>query len=218
MKRLTIAIVLILSVVTGYSKDNPFLNGQINLKNGDAISGLIKLPKAPSDRKIEYKKNEDSAKETIDVEQIETIHFQSKSGKEYVFECLKLDLRPKKDKIKITKKTAILYRQSTGYASLYTASNVYNVNEQGEIMVVHKYYQGTDIPTFNFYIKRKGEDVATYFCYSIPGAPVIGLQKVLIHRCGIVLSDAPELIERVKNEEFNHLMIQELIDAYNKGR
>ena len=101
MERLIIAVVLILSLLTGYSKDNPFLSGQINLRNGDAISGLIKVPKAPSERKIEYKKTEDSGKASIDVEQIETINFHSKSGKEYVFECLKLDLRPKKDKIKI---------------------------------------------------------------------------------------------------------------------
>lgn len=218
MKRLVFVVLLFVSVLNGYSKDNPFLSGQITLINGDVISGLIKVPKAPSDRNIVHKTSEDGNKETVDVEKIKTITLQAKSGEKYVFECLKLDLRPKKDKIKITKETAILYRQSVGYANLYVASNVYSVNEDGNIEVTHKYYQGTDIPTFNYYIKRENEDVATYFCYSIPGAPVIGLQKVLVHRCEIVFYDAPNLVERVKNEEFNHLQIKEIIDAYNEGR
>lgn len=218
MKRLVLAFLLFVFALSGYSKDNPYFSGQISLLNGDIITGLVKVPKAPSDRQVVYKINEEGNKETVDVEQIRTITLNSKSGEKYVFDCLKLDLRPKKDKIKITKKTAILYRLSVGYANLYVASNVYSVNEDGNIEVIHKYYQGTDIPTFYYYIKRENEKVATYFCYSIPGAPVIGLQKVLVHRCGIVFDDAPQIIERVKNEEFNHLMIQEFIDAYNENR
>lgn len=59
MKRLVLAFLLFVFALSGYSTDNPFLSGQITLLNGNIITGLIQVPKAPRDRKVMYKKTED---------------------------------------------------------------------------------------------------------------------------------------------------------------
>ena len=216
-------VILILAVLSfslcGYANDdNPYMEGQIVLSNGEVKTGLVKIPKAPSDREISFKIIQNGGRETIKVEEIKSITIHSKSGETFVLECLKLDLRPKIGKVKITKHAGILFLVSEGYAKLYVASNAYKVNEDGNIEVTHSFYQGTDLPTFNYYIKKEGEDVATFFCYTVPSSPMIGLQKLLIRRCEIVLNDDPALIRRIKNEEFNHMQIPEIIQAYNEGK
>ena len=219
MKKVILIIVALSLAILSYAKEkNPYLKGEILLSNGTIKTCLVKIPKAPSDRKIAFKSTVDGEKESIQVEDITSITVYSNSGKSYVLECLRLDLRPKAGKTKITKHKAILFLLNEGYAKLYAASNAYKVNQDGDVEVTHIYQQGADMPTFNYYIKKEGEDVATYFCYTIPSSPMIGLQKVLIHRCEIVLSDDQKLIERVKNEEFNNMQIPEIIQAYNEGK
>jgi hypothetical protein len=45
---------------------------------------------------------------------------------------------------------------------------------------------------------------------------MFGLNKMLIHRAEMLLGDDPELIERIRNKEFKHVDIVELINIYNQ--
>ena len=106
-----------------------------------------------------------------------------------------------------------------GYATLYVKGSKFKTNKDGTIDIVSYALESEGgTPRFFYYLKKQDMDFAAPFdiTYTKSKSFVIDFNKNLIRNTESYLSEYPELVERVKNGDFTHKNIPELIETYNK--
>ncbi|WP_010422529.1 hypothetical protein [Anaerophaga thermohalophila] len=217
-KRILLLVLALLTASLTYAISiggNKYLEGKILLEDGSVMEGFVKVPNIPRKNNISFKTEKKAKAQTIDSELIASILVKTKTNKIYRFDNLKVDVRRKADEPNISNRKFFLMVMTEGYATLYLAANGYKTHKSGNILVEATYQQGT-LPTYNYYIRKRGEQVATIFTQTSNSGTMFGLNKMLIKRSEMLLADDPELVERIKSKEFKHVDVIELINIYNK--
>lgn len=188
-----------------------FQSGKIIYLNGDVKTGFLAIPSNADVKTIEFKTG--LGNDQIDLIQssdLKYIAVQSEDGNNYLFErtsyAYKLGAKPKKNQV-------WLYACVKGYATLYVAASEYITDKKGNVIIQDTYIVGKDLPTFNFFIKKGNEDIAYFFGMT---GNLLGLNKYLKKTTIPFLVDYPELVERIKNDEFTHKDYKGIVQLYNE--
>ena len=206
--RITLLLILTINVAFGQK----FQKGSISYLDGSEKSGLLVVPKTSAEKTLTFKTNESSEKEEIETALVASIIVYSDNGKSYVFENRYVGY----SKNKVSKKRALILKISNGFANVYFAGNEYKTDKQGDVMTNYSYYTGTDLPTFNYYLRKKGEENLAFFAMTSPSPTMFGLNKLLKKNAPKLLFEDVKLVEQIQNGEFEHEDIIEIMELYNK--
>jgi len=189
-----------------------FQTGKVIYINGDVKTGFLAIPKKVDAKFIEFKSGMGNNQiEKIQSSELKYVSVQSEDGTDFIFERIsyasKLGAKPKKP--------VWLFTVLTGYATLYMTSPEYVTDEKGRVILQYSYYAGTDVPSYNYFIKKGNEDIAYYFGMT-GGSNILGLNSFLRKVATPYLVDYPELVERIKNKEFTHKEYKGIVQLYNE--
>jgi len=221
--KLSILLSLILFVFSNsyaqknYYKKPQFVKGEIVFEDKTTVSGFVRVPKAPSDNYVFFKSSEDAKAEKYHIDLINYFQVETNSGNQYHFDILPIKIMERD----LSRGQAVLLKKTEGYATAYFVGNTYKLSKEGEIGIFYEYNAGTDFPTFNYYIKKKGEDFARFFAMTSSSKTVFGMNKQMKENASKLLSEHKELVKRINNDEFQHQEIDEILKIYNdymKGR
>lgn len=211
MNTLKIKLLIISLMVVNILFANKFQKGTIVLENDEIREGYVIIPKSCSEKNIFFKPDMNSNEEKIPSIQIKAISAQSIDGKIYDFERQYTGYKPGKK----SKQKEWLFVCLKGYVNLYISSLIYESDKNGDVHVVDSYVATRDLPTFNYYLKKKNEEVALLFAITSPSPTMFGLNSMLRKNAAIYLSDHPDLVKRIENKEFTHKDIAKIIEIYN---
>jgi hypothetical protein len=198
-----------------YASKEKFWPGEIRFLDGTIKKGYIEAPKNHIVAKISYRQNLSSLIEKIDRDLISSIHL-TVGSRDVIFENT-LFGRVAQDGSPIIKdKRIILLVVEKGFATLYIAASEYSVSSSNEVTVTDVFFVGPDLPSFEYYLKKEGEPAALYFAMTTKSKTLYGLNIALKKMAELRLQDDIPLLERVRNDEFKHTDIPELIKIYNK--
>jgi hypothetical protein len=207
----TIRLTLIFLFIVYVSFARKFQKGTIVMENYEIKEGFVIIPKSNNDKNISFKLDLNSDEITIPSVEIKSISVQSSNGDKYEFERLYTAFKPN---IKKHKEKYWVILCSTGYLNLYEGAFSYESDEYGNVYIVD--YEGNNnLASFNFFIKKKDEDVAIYFATTSPSPTFFGLNHTLRKNASNYLSDYPDLVKRINNKEFTHKDISKIIETYN---
>lgn len=197
---------------------NKFLEGELVLEDGKVRKGYIQVPKTDIAMSISFKESLDAQEEKIKTLTISSFIVYSDNGQN-TFECVFADLSQNPSKQRIAKYKVTMLVLKKGYATLYIKGSKFKTNKDGTIDIVSYALESEGgTPRFFYYLKKQDMDYAAPFdiTYTQSKSFVIDFNKNLIRNAETYLSENPELVERVKNGDFTHKNIPELIEIYNK--
>jgi hypothetical protein len=206
------SITLLLVLTINFSYGQKFQKGSISYLDGSEKKGFLMVPKTSAEKMLLFKTNENSEKEKIECKLVGSITVYSDNGKSYAFENRYVNY----SKNRVSKKRALILKISNGFANVYFAGNQYKTNEHGDVMINYSYYVGKDLPTFNYYLRKKGEENISFFAMTSSAPTMFGLNKLLKKNAAKLLFEDTELVERINNGEFKHGDVIEIMEIYNK--
>jgi len=210
LKKLSLVLVCMISMHFAFGQD--FQRGSIRMSDGKTKTGFVKVPKYSAVNEISYKETVDSKKETIDRDLIQSVSITSKSGNTYVFENRQVSLRENK----ISSRKALLLKIADGYASVYFAGNQYDTDKNGDVITEYEFIQSKDLPTFNYYIRKKGDEYVSFLAMTSTSPTMFGLNKTLKKNAARLLFEDKELVSKITNDEYTHENIREIMTVYNE--
>ncbi len=202
----------IMILIASISYGQKLQKGSIEFSDGTVKNGLVEVPKSYTAKNISFKQNEGAEKEEFDTEKIDNLHVFSNTGQKYVFE----NRFTKKPNGKFVKKKYLLLRVQEGYANLYFAGGNYKTDKDGNVFNNYSYYSGKDLPTFIYFIKKKDEDFFNVLGWTSPSPTMFGLNKMLKKNSAELLSEDPDLVQKIQDGEYKHEDIPEVVEIYNK--
>lgn len=205
-------ITLLLVIAVNFAYGQRFQKGNISFFDGSVKEGFLMVPKTSTEEMLLFKANTNSENEKIRSELVASITVYSDNGKSYVFENRYVNL----SKNKLSKNRALILKISDGFANVYFAGNQYETNEQGDVIINYKYYVGRDLPTFNYYLRKEGEENLSFFAMTSTSPSMLGLNKILKRNASELLFEDPKLVEQIQKGEFKHGDIIEIMEMYNK--
>ncbi|MDN4164993.1 hypothetical protein QWY31_05735 [Cytophagales bacterium LB-30] len=119
---------------------------------------------------------------------------------------------------KLPKDKFMLLRVQEGYANLYFVGSRYKADKQGNVETRDTYVSGADLPSFDYYIKKKGNESIEFFSNTSPSPTMFGLNKMLKRQAAALLADDEALLKRIDAGEFKHEDIPEVISIYNANK
>jgi len=191
-----------------YAPGRQAFPGTITYVNGKVKTGLIIAPKHLKQSKIFYRTAKKAKKEKIPSNLIASISLQTETGKDAEFEFLPSVMK----KGKTPGSNIWLEVIVKGYATLYLISDKYLLSEDGH---VYNFDNASSGPSWRYYLRKKGEKVATFFAYTSPSKMVPRLNSILKDNAAIYLSEDTDLLKRIENKELTHKDLEEIIRIYN---
>jgi len=169
------------------------------------------VPNSTSENNIAFKPTEKGKKETIKRKVIKSINVTSPNGKEYTYDHIStvLDF---KGRTNYARNRLLLVQKQNNFVKFYIESGVYKVDSKtNDIYMYYSYKQGHDVPTTQFYMYKRDEEHAYILCMS--GA-IIGINSKLRNSSERLLTEDPELLNKIMNKELGHKDIYTIIDTY----
>lgn len=189
---------------------NPYWKGEVKLTNGDIIVGFIQVPYLSSQKRVAYKMDEDADRQILKAEDVDAIYLTSSTGYQYLFERVDVYNTMKQNR-SYGKKDLLLVNRKNNHATLYIMHGTIEVNyKEDKINQVYYFYQGRDLPTTTYYIRKNHVEHAYILGYSLKSPN-------FKNRMAFHLNEVPSLVEKVKNNNFKHRDLEEIIDIYFKA-
>jgi len=212
----TIIILSLLFTTANALSETLYWKGEIFYTDGTTKKGYIEIPVRVKVSKLRYKKSKGSKKVNISTENIKKINYISNTGKKYTFEQLYTRYNFKKEKLSKNKAFLMVFKKGKNVTFYFVSSNYIINNKTGTIVVESQFIQGVGLPTFSYYIRKKGQTFADLLGQTSPAKTMFGLNRMLQIRAAVFLNEDPELVKRIENGEFKHKDIPKIIDIYIK--
>lgn len=189
---------------------NPYWPGSIHLNDGTIITGFIMVPNSTRENNIAFRPTEKGKEETIKRKVIKSINVTSPNGKEYTYDHIStvLDF---KGRANYARNRLLLVQKQNNFVKFYVESGVYKVDSKtNDIYTYYRYRQGHDVPTTQFYMHKRDEEHAYILC--IIG--IVGGNSKLQNSSKRLLTEDPELLNKIMNKELGNKDIYSIIDTY----
>lgn len=201
-KTKTILLLFLFSITIGYSQYD-WTKGELILKNGDTLRGLINLPMISKNlivmngkEKVKYRIDKKSKKQKYGEDQVQKIIFNISDTEIAYYEYIQIS-KNKKGIFKIIcsgkanlygRKVSMTSSSSTGYNGIVGTTQTYSLNE--------------------FYITRKNEETASPLI-------TVRISYSFKKRAMEYFSDCPKVVYKLEQKIYKKESIKEVIDEYN---
>ncbi|WAC02125.1 hypothetical protein N7U66_20505 [Lacinutrix neustonica] len=184
--------------------------GELILKNGTTLTGLIKLPTVSKDliafngkEKVKFKTDKKAKAQKFEETQVNQIVFRNSDTETAIFEYIPIS----------KKRTGIFKIITKGKATLY-AKNVSVNNSSGPAYMggvnggTPMYYMYSYADFDEFYVLRENEEIAS---------PLITIRpsRSFRHRAKEYFADCTSVVLKLKNKDYRKEDIKEMVEAYN---
>jgi len=198
--RLTILLFLF-SISLLFSQS--FYKAELVYLNGNKDSGYAKVPDG-SQKKVTFKKSEDSKPESIKSDDLFTIKFYTEDDISYTLERNNVNMIGTKKNGEVVSRTNkkkgwFLIKHDHELMNYYTGGQKYKINRKGEFLIVSKGQAG--FTAIGFYYKKPSDKQITYIT-ATTSAIELYHEKMFRNTASTYLNDNKELSERIKNKEF----------------
>jgi hypothetical protein len=188
-----------------------FVSGTITFAGGKKIQCQLTPPEDYRTKEIRYRLNDRSPVIEVPSDSLTYISIALGESNTVDFEWLattwNLDKKP-------SKKGWLLVVVS-GYATLYMKSE-YNIDYRSGVSVTTWYTRQRSLPYFDYFLRKKGMEVAVFFSKTSNSPTYLGLHSTLKKGVHNYLSDDPELVAQVDNKTFTHYDSEKIIQLYNE--
>lgn len=188
-----------------------FLTGTLVFANGNKIQCQLVPPKDFNTKEIRYRLNSHSPVNEVPSDSLTYISVELGKGINFDFQRLAtawdLDKKPSKK--------AWLLIVVPGYATLYMKSEYDFDYEEGVAVITH-FTLGRSLPSFDYYLKKKGMEFAVFFSKTSNSPGMLGLHNILKKSVNKYLSDDPDLVAKVDEKTYSHRDSEEIIRLYNQ--
>jgi hypothetical protein len=209
--RLALILMVILLVVSTTLQAQPFVSGTLTCAGGKKIQCQLTPPEDYQTKEIRYRLNDRSPVVVVPSDSLTYISVAIGEGNTIDFEWLAttwdLDKKPSKK--------AWLLVVVSGYATLYMKSE-YDIDYRDGVSVTAWYTIGRSLPYFDFFLKKRGMEVAVFFSKTSNSAGYLGLHTTLKKSVHSYLADYPELVAQVDDKTYTHYDSDKIIRLYNQ--
>jgi hypothetical protein len=200
------ALLLLVSSMNLVSAQKLF-KGQLTFSNNTTLECLVDVPHYPSDKYVKYKLSETSDIRKIKSDSISRITITSDDGSQYTL--IRMELSKKEGW-----NFCILVLE--GYANLYLTGDGISTDKHGNVSPTSSFVSGRSMPEFYYMIKRKNEKYLTTIAITSPSVTMFGKARAFRKMASEYFVDWPELVERIKNEEFTEKDVEKVVKLYNQ--
>ncbi|ANQ49567.1 hypothetical protein MY04_2193 [Flammeovirga sp. MY04] len=213
MKSLLISFLVLTSInsLLFAQNNNDFYKGTIFKTDGSKINAKIQVPERGEQKKVSF--YEGDVKKEISSEEVKSIEVISTNGLTYYFDRVNSIQNLKKQKISKDKYLLLAIVKSEK-GSAYITPSKYVTTKDGNIATEYVYPQGADIPTFNYYLRKKGEQNASFLGMTTSGNNLMGINGVLKKQAKYLLKDNEELLSKILNGELKHSDLPLIVSTY----
>ncbi|PNW25799.1 hypothetical protein [Formosa algae] len=211
MKKQKLTLLLLILIVSLGNAQNNWVEGSLILKNGDTITGNLKLPLINKGvlvnfHKIKFKKNENDEEVNYDNTNVNKALIKERSNKKAIYEYVKTS----KSKYQLFR--LIEFKKVKLYArkvSNSTMSPIMIGEERG--FSSSTYYSSQDN---EFYALRKNEKIASPLITLPTNISASVFTKSFRKRAMKYFSDCPSLVKKLKKRELRESQILKVIAEY----
>jgi len=173
----------------------------IEKQDGTRLNGLAKMPES-SDKQVQFKSSEASDKQTLQSDDLKRIILYGEDTVELSREYI----------VHAGKQRGPLWLQKhiSGFCSLYTTT--------GSDMLVRAGAFTNTKTTYSFYVMRDGEQGVTPIGSYISGAINVRANAPFVKAASEYFKDYPQLVTRIKGNEFKLLECPAVVMEYNKWK
>ena len=212
-------IIIFFILISGYSSAQfkTWAKGNIYLKNGETVSGLIKLPVhakgaiAVSRKKVIFKTNENSKKKSFEQEKVEKVVFNTAENEEVVYKYFPISKKKYHFfKIELVGDVTLLSKPVSIVSREYDGLNRPN----------GKLYISKQVLVSDYYILKKGENIAQVI--SKVGGMIVENKQIRRKRLLKHLSNCQSAVKLIKETKFwkkksNEQIFKSIIEEYNSS-
>ena len=211
MYTVKLKIIVLLLFTATFVFGQPFRPGSLTFENGDVKTGFLQIPTKGEQKTIKFKTDiNDKKAESIKSDVLLSLVVESEDENRYTFHRTSVK-RP----LGRTSKKAWLLVLLDDYVTLCFTGGQFQTDTKGNVVAKTEYWRGRDLPTFSYFLKKKGENLPFAFAQTSPSPTMFGLNNELRRNAKLHLSDYPELVERIENKEFTHKDVVQIIQLYN---
>lgn len=197
---------------------NDYYKAKIALVSGETLEGFAQLPSNKLlDNSIRFKSAKNQKSKKIKNKEIDKALYITESGNKYLLVRTKtrriLRSFGKVRENIIDKKVWLLLKYHHPKIDFYCHAQSYIINKEGIMIAKTVDRTGTWADIF-LLLKRPNEVAPTIITSLSYGAKIIGKEKKFRKYSSIYFSDNESFVKRIKNKEFEHDKMSELIDAY----
>ena len=185
-------------------------HGELILKDGTTLTGLIKLPTVSKDliafngkEKVKFKTEKKAATQKYDETQVKQIVFKNPDAETAIFEYVPISKKKMGIFKIVTKGKATLYGKIVSFTN---ASGPAHVGSTSGGAPMYYMYSFND---FNeFYVIRENEPIASPLI-------TIRISRSFRHRAKEYFADCPKVVSKLENKEYRKEDVKDMVEAYN---
>ncbi|MFI2742755.1 hypothetical protein ACG2LH_08450 [Zhouia sp. PK063] len=213
--KLKVTLLFCLLTVTLTYAQYDWTKGELILKSGDTLKGLIKLPMVSKNmiafngkEKVKFKKNRRSGTEKLDENEVDLVIFKNSDTEIAYFKYIPISKRKKGLFKIITSGKVSLYARKVSVAHSTVSYNT-GINSGVMNSGVWTYWTYAFSNFNEFYVLRKNEIIASPMI-------TVRISRSFKKRATAYFSDCPELVSKLENKTYVANDIKEVVDEYNK--
>jgi hypothetical protein len=206
MKLKTSIIFLSLVFIINLAYSQHYYPGRIILIDGEKLEGLVNLPFYRMNKCMFYKSNENAAERKIKTDSVKFVSMVSDEGKTSTLANVELSRKEK----------GLVFLLIEGYTTLYFTGDGINVDKHGNIVPTASAVAGRSLPEFYYMAQRKAERYPVTLAITSPAKTVFGQARAFRKLAAEYFKDWPELVKRIKNEEFTEKDVERVVTIYNE--
>ena len=210
MRHALLLMVILLTVATTMQAQ-PFVSGTLTFAGGKKIECQLSPPDDYRTKVIRYRLSDRSPVVEVPSDSLTYVSVSLGEGNTIDFEWLATTWDPDK---KPSKKAWLLVVVH-GYATLYMKSE-YHIDYRDGVTATTWYTIGRSLPYFDYFLKKKGMEVAVFFSKTSNASGYLGLHTTLKKSVHRYLADDPELVKQVDDKTYTHYDSEQIIQLYNQ--
>ncbi len=209
MKLKTTLVILIILFFNNLGYSQKYFPGEVILKNGTKLTGLLYLPFVLNQKSIYYKSTEKAVERKIKSDSVNRLSMISDGGKTNTLVNIVYSKR-KKD-------NGFVLLVTEGFANLYfNGDNGISVDKHGDLIPMATSVAGRSMPEFYYYIQCKDEQYPTLLAITSPSKTMFGQTRTFRKAAAEYFHDWPELVNRINDKEFTVNDIEKVVSLYNE--
>jgi hypothetical protein len=208
---LSFKLTILMVAYTVALQSQSFLPGTLTFASGKKIQCQLTPPEDYRTKEISYRLNDRSPVVVVPSDSLTYISLELGEATNIDFEWLAtswdLDKKPSKK--------GWLLVVVPGNATLYMKSE-YDIDYRNGVSVTTWYTFRRSLPYFDYFLKKKGMEVAVFFSKTSNSPTYLGLHSTLKKSVHKYLADDPELVAQVDDKTYTHYDSEKIIQLYNQ--
>ena len=214
MNTIKLKIIVLLLFTASFVFGQPFRPGSVTFETGEVRTGFLQIPTTGEQRTINFKNDvNDRRSESIRSDALLSLVVESEDENKFTF--VRTSVIGPRGRVS---REAWLLVLIDDYVTLYFTGGRFQSDRRGNVVTTASAWAGRDLPTFSYFLRKRGEERPVAFAQTSPSPTMFGLNNELRRNARLLLSDYPELVEQIENGEFRHTDVVQIIQLYNDHR